>query len=325
MTSIAAPQLNARLHEQWLTFSRDHKTVPDIQIFVDFLKEKMATTAPSTAPQSKTHHHEVKRTKTTVCAAAASDTCMACGGEHHPLYFCSTFKTLPHDKKISLVHTHRLCHNCLIPGHSSKVCRNVHRCKKCNKAHHTTLHVDGRPSNPTSQPNDGKNSAATASTPAEPQKGAVVTISAPVHPISTTPEPDDATLPPTLQMTSQVYVESHDGRRLMARALIDSGASISQRLVQQLHLKQHYQPISISGVQDTAVGVSQHSTSFVVASVTSQNRIQVSASIVPKVSSNLPLQIVNEAKSWDFIKDLTLADPRFAIPGKIDHWVMAGS
>ena len=104
----------------------------------------------------------------------------------------------------------------------------------------------------------------------------------------------------------------------MARALIDSGASISlitQRLVQQLHLKQHYQPISISGVQDTAVGVSQHSTSFVVASVTSQNHIQVSASIVPKVSSNLPLQIVNEGTSS---RILHLADPRFAIPGKID-------
>ena len=31
LTSIAALQLNARLHEQWLTF-RDYKTVPDIQI-----------------------------------------------------------------------------------------------------------------------------------------------------------------------------------------------------------------------------------------------------------------------------------------------------
>lgn len=134
-------------------------------------------------------------------------------------------------------------------------------------------------------------------------------------------EPEDTSLPPTLQMTSQVYVESHDGRRLKARALLDSGASISlitQRLAQQLRLKKHHQPITISGVQDMVAGTSQHATSFIVTSVNAAQSIQVSASIVPRVAADLPLQLVKEAKSWDFLRDLPLADPNFATPGRID-------
>lgn len=103
LTSIAAPKLNARLHEQWLTFSRDHKAVPDVKVFIDFLKEKMATVMPTSTSQPKPVRHEVKRTKASVCAVNATDTCKVCGGERHPLYICPTFKTLPHDKKMSIV------------------------------------------------------------------------------------------------------------------------------------------------------------------------------------------------------------------------------
>jgi len=88
------------------------------------------------------------------------------------------------------------------------------------------------------------------STLTEPQQAAVNITSAPVQSTMHQLKPE---MPPTLQMTSQVYVESHDERRLKAHALLDTGASlllITQRLAQQLHLKKQHQPIAISGVHD---------------------------------------------------------------------------
>ena len=68
-----------------------------------------------------------------------------------------------------------------------------------------------------------------------------------------------------------------------------------------------------------AAGISQRTSFFIIASVSAiQDSIEVSASIVPKVSADLPLQFVSEAKSWAFLKDLTLADPNFTVPGRID-------
>ena len=126
----------------------------------------------------------------------------------------------------------------------------------------------------------------------------------------------------TLQMTTQFYVRSHDGRKLKARALLDSGASISlvsQRLAQQLHLRKHRQYVTISGVQDISTGVSTHATSFYIDSTdSSESNLLVSAAIDPKVTTDLPLQVVIEADSWDFLKGLNLADPSFSTPRRID-------
>ena len=80
LTSIAALQLNARFHKQWLTFSQDHKVAPDIKIFIDFLKEKMATTILISTSQAKPFCHDSKLAKPTICQANATDTSNTCKG-----------------------------------------------------------------------------------------------------------------------------------------------------------------------------------------------------------------------------------------------------
>ena len=163
------------------------------------------------------------------------------------------------------------------------------------------LHIDGKPmfqANTTPHSNDSTSDDTTTSTSAESQQAIVNITSAPVQ-STTSPQLkfEVNKLPPTLQMTTQVYVELHDGGRLKAHALLDSAASISlitDHLVQQLHLRKHHLPISISGVQDMVTGVSQHTMSFIVVAVNAtQDNIHVSASVVPKVSADLPLQFIN--------------------------------
>ena len=40
----------------------------------------------------------------------------------------------------------RLCTNCLSGGHFKLQCKSVHKCKECQKSHHTLLHDSKKPS-----------------------------------------------------------------------------------------------------------------------------------------------------------------------------------
>lgn len=134
---------------------------------------------------------------------------------------------------------------------------------------------------------------------------------------------ENTKLPPTLQMTSQVYVESHDGRWLMAHALLDSDIShhsvTGSIIVFEEALSTHYyirRPGHSHRHQPTChflcCGLNQY--------LSEQHS---SVSIVPKVSTNLPLQLINQAKSWDFIKGLTLGGSkvRYSREDWYDSWV----
>ena len=65
----------------------------------------------------------------------------------------------------------------------------------------------------------------------------------------------------SLMMTSQVIMEAPFGKMFVARALLDSGASmsvVSDRAVQCLQLPKTPQAISLSGAQRVQTGVSHH-------------------------------------------------------------------
>ena len=125
--------------------------------------------------------------------------CSLCKTEKHSLFACPQFKTLAHEKRMSVVKSNDLCVNCLRPGHFVKQCRSSNRCRKCQKSHHTLLHVD--------QSND---------TPLSPTPSVSLTS-------NTSPE----TTPGSLLMTCRVLSRGPDGSSIESRALLDSASSIS--------------------------------------------------------------------------------------------------
>ena len=64
-------------------------------------------------------------------ASNTDDNCALCKNEKHPLYACTRFKSLPPDKMTSTLKANELCFNCLRPGHFSKQCPSLNRCRKC--------------------------------------------------------------------------------------------------------------------------------------------------------------------------------------------------
>ena len=62
--------------------------------------------------------------------------CVLCKPERHLLFSYNKFKELPHDKKLPVLKTHKLCHNCLGAGHYARQCKSIHHCWKCHGQHY---------------------------------------------------------------------------------------------------------------------------------------------------------------------------------------------
>ena len=70
----------------------------------------------------------------------ASSDCVICKTTKHPLYACSEFKAMSHDGRMQVLKVNRLCTNGA--GHFKSQCKSLHRCKMCQRPHHTMLHLD---------------------------------------------------------------------------------------------------------------------------------------------------------------------------------------
>ena len=192
--------------------------------------------------------------------------------------------------------SNNLCLNCLRPRYFVKRCTSVHCCRRCQKPHHTLLHVENERSPPSAS-------------------------AAPVKPI--TSHTATGLTPNSLLMTCRVSVESPGGSAIEARAILDSASSasfVSEQLTQTLCLTRSRQNTRISGI----AGLSRNSpfqsiASFKISPSRHPNKkFEVSAVVVPRVTCDLPLQAVSFDSSWKHLDDLTLANPDFGCPGRID-------
>ena len=149
-----------------------------------------------------------------------SNQCVVCQNEKHPLYVCPKFKSLSHDQKTSLLKDNNLCVNCLSGRHFVRQCKSMQKCHKCQKPHHTLLHVDKR----------ADNNQAEAKVPSH----TAVKLKSSL-----------------LLMTCRVLVSTPDGSSVEARALLDNASSasfVSERLVQSLCLPRTRQSVRVSGI-----------------------------------------------------------------------------
>ena len=184
--------------------------VTDVPYFQDILEfiDLRARASEATFKRAPRVETPLKKISTNFAANAESSSslCVLCKPEKHPLYYCSKFKGMSQNQRLSVVRSNGLCMNCLKAGHFLKECKSSHHCRSCQKPHHTFLHIDARETNPPS----------------------VISSNTSM-----------GTLPDTLLMTCQVLVQGPDGSKVKARALLDSASSssfISECLVQSLSI-----------------------------------------------------------------------------------------
>ncbi len=309
MTALLELKLDVTTMFEWQRHTQDHTDVPSCQELLDFVNLRAQAAEASSSERKPLkgglpgHLGNSRSSKPLPSFASSVDTnCVACKGEKHPLYSCSKFKTLPHDRKLAVVKSNNLCINCLRSGHFVKECKSLHRCRTCQKPHHSLLHSD------------------TAREPLTP----------PLVPPGTQPPP-----PPhnsctaarfgsdALLMTCQVLVTSPHGPSAKARALLDPGSTVSfvsDQLARSLRLSRSQHSARVAGVAGLSCGFTSHSiTAFQVSSWNYPGkRFDVSAIVVPCVTCDLPTHPVPRDPNWSHLERLQLADPTFGDPKPID-------
>ena len=123
-------------------------------------------------------------------------------------------------------------------------------------------------------------------------------------------------------MTCQVKLTGPTGKTMIARALLDSGATMSlitNKAMRTLALKKSKTCVSIKGVQNSESAPAHCLTNFVLSPMQNAGlAFPVVAAAVPEVTCDLPLTSVSSVKELPHLRGLQLADPQFHIPGKVD-------
>ena len=341
ITSALELKLDPNTMFEWQKHSQKSTEVPHFQELLEFLdlRAQASESSLTEVGHKKIRHdshnvngHNLRRGFAPGGSVASSRQCYLCKPDKHPLYACPKFKDLSHEYKIATLKANHLCMNCFSSNHFVKQCKSVHRCKRCQKPHHTLLHVASTSDSDTAR----VNSTPATILPPRILDPTTINIAAPpfvpqepLEQLGGEPPSDVITSTAiklranTLLMTCRLVVCAPDGTRVEARALLDNGSSasfVSERLAQTLRLSRTSQRARISGVAGITHSSSQQSIAcFSISPVRSpQKKFDVTAIIVPRVTCDLPFAPIPLKKEWSHLQDIDLADPGFGCPGKID-------
>ena len=339
LTLMFLARIPKSLQIEWEVHSKATLKVPPVGELLDFLSFRadvlasstasISTTQPAKAAESHSRpvdrrpssshnrqraavHSNTPRPQPTATPGFRYDYSLCPGIKH----MCPKFNDMSVHHRGDHMRTRRLCFNYLSPGHNSSDCRSPSRCRTCGGKHHTMVHRETNYANPTSV-----NVTAPIGTPnlVNTEPAAMNVVSAATL---NTSNVSQSSIPSCLMMTSKVKLQGLNGRSLIARALLDSGSSvsmISNQVAQTLQLPKQAKSISFSGAQDTPLQGTRHLTSVDLCTTTSNDPItSLITAIVPRVMCDLPLQGAAHVRNMPHISSLKLADPTFHLPGKID-------
>ena len=162
ITSMIELKLDVDTLFEWQKHSQSSAGVPhyeDLLGFLDLRAQASETSGVKKAPRHENPRRQPSKPITSfVSNTSPTDrSCVICK-EKHPLYACSQFKALSDDDKMTVLRDNNLCRNCLQGGHFQRKCKSNHKCKVCQKPHHTLLHTEAR--SPAAEPTEVSSSHA---------------------------------------------------------------------------------------------------------------------------------------------------------------------
>ncbi|XP_045762990.1 uncharacterized protein LOC123865799 [Maniola jurtina] len=314
---LVVSKLDHESHRQWeqevSKTSDELPTWSQLETFLEtrFRSLEMIDTkqTSSTKPTQKKNIQQEVKTKAFHSAmeekvSTTEPTCAMCDGSHF-IYYCAEFKKLPVIERQKIAETKKLCFNCMAPTHPVVRCHQRTSCRRCRRKHHTVLHFDKEDKQAfnTSRLNDKQ-----AEQPTNDETTVVANFS----------RGDLRTyhvLLPTAIVKTTPTTDSH-----ALRALIDQGSQasfVSEDTVQVLGLKRTNVNEKVSSLGDGQLSI-KHAVSIKVESRYEPGKnMTVNAYVIKSLTSLLPSHEVH-IPDWQELKNLPLADPGFASPGKVD-------
>ena len=214
--------------------TQDSNTVPDFNDLLEFLV--LRARAGENAAQEgerrcQTPPPEKKAVTRPSYTFSVEEYYVACKKAKHPLCGCRVLYGLSHAQKMTIVKDNGLWLNFLRPGHFVNQCSSTQKCKKCQKPHHSWLHINTQ---------DKEAKVPDTESQCKDDPGVVTTHTS-----------QSSSSHQVLLMTCQVRVTSPDGHATKTRALLDSASSasfITERLAQHLHLPRRHHDMKISSI-----------------------------------------------------------------------------
>lgn len=306
-------QLHAFLVAQW-------RSLDDVQ--TKKVNQKPSEVKPG-AKQHKSYVNNNNNRSAEVCCVLCSDS--------HFLWSCSKFIQMSMDDRQKTVREHRLCLNCLSKGHQHRDCKSKHRCKTCQKSHHTLLHFD---KSITPRPSvDNKPRASEAHSSLSPDanlfepyvmnKKVNVHVESQNSMTSSSPKMFVAKRQ-TLLSTVSLQVADANGVLHLGRALLDSGSDaniISTSFANKLQLNLSNTFIPLTGVNEKT-SVIRHKTETTVVSRYGPYEKKLEFSVLANITGNIPSQYI-DVKELNIPNKYFIADPLFNQPAKVDMLLSA--
>lgn len=288
--------------------------LPVFASFVSFLEDRYRTLEmiePLETHAKKTSKvFHLNRTKKSKSDNLRSDpksiklSCVLCKGEHS-LGRCEKFTKLSQAERFTTAKSNRCCINCLDKSHRIDSCWSTSVCRVCKKRHHTLLH----------RYNTNNNQASQSTTTTESVAG-----NSQERPATRVYHTHSSQQTTTLFGTAQLQAMNEFGTSLVIRALIDPCSEdnfILASTVNTLNLKKYYEPSNIEVVGNSSSADCSHRVNVIVRSLDGRFYTKISAGIVETLTSDLP-SIAMPSEAFGFLSNLSIADPGFNRPGRIE-------
>ncbi|XP_050554117.1 uncharacterized protein LOC126911348 [Spodoptera frugiperda] len=310
---VASLKLDVESRKQWeLHVSKSSDDLPSFKQFCEFLETRFRA-LECVEPKHRARGDNNPTSHTKVMHGTTNVSCPHCS-ESHKLSSCKKFCQLDIDGRRAISQSLGVCFNCLGSHHTSKFCRVLSKCRICQRKHHTLLH----PKNPVGA------SGSEASTSVEPVTSPE-RPSEPVHDVSAniaTHFVNGQAQGQVLLATALVKAESQNGSSQILRALLDQGSQasfITEAAAQLLRLKRVVSKTTIAGIGGGHGNiVSKHVVNINIQSLHDPSfTVKVTAHVLSSLTSVMP-DTYFELEDWPEIHSISLADPKFNCPNKID-------
>lgn len=301
---LISTKLDPITARKWEQYKIDNE-VPTLENLKAFLKGR-ADMLETLEVKSNSERKVFRQQSSTNTKGFFSGTpsCAYCKKGHY-INNCNEFIKLPVQERIEKVRNLKVCINCLKFGHHSKICR-LGNCKRCNLKHHTLLHIEKeRPSEAANTSNNTSNNI-------------------PNEPENTTPNvslssSSSSSIQQVLLSTAYIEIVDKNGIGRTIRALLDSGSMssfITADLCNKLNLDTSKINFAVAGLNQTISKIDKKC-EVIIRTINSVYVANLSCFVLQNITGNLPSIKVNISQ-LNIPKNITLADPSFYKPSKVD-------
>ncbi|XP_073820359.1 uncharacterized protein [Musca autumnalis] len=284
---------------------QDFKSLPSWDLCYELLSRRCQfleshrkrTEFPEKVIQNK--HNSPRFNRSAHTFVNSNSNCSYCNSSEHNLATCSSFSNIVVSERFNFVKRSGHCINCLRKGHMVSNCPSKSRCRVCDSAHHTLLHIISNPEQPTTLNSNGNSPQTSTSS----------------NPVSLVARSFKRAIIPT----ALILMKDSCGSFQTVRALLDSCSElnfISEETAKRLKLKVKPFSQDISGIGEVRTAI-KYSVEATIKSRCSSFEWSSSFAVTKTISSRQPGEPINTSQ-WKIPPNIELADPWFYKPQHID-------